>query len=162
MNQIPIAAILGLLPTIALAAEPAWQSYTNGRFGFVFSHPTQLRPGRLPENGAGLNFTDGKMSVTVQSHFLNGRTLAETWSEALQTYGPSIGYKVKRRNWFVVSGALPDGTEFYRKFYVRGDQWSEFHATYPTALKTTYDQLLERLLKGFVPFPATADTDSQP
>lgn len=151
------AALLCLLPSLVVAAEPAWQSYTNERFGFVFSHPPQLRPGRLPENGAGLNFSDGEMSVTVQSHFLNGLTLEESWNEALKSYGRSISYKVKRKDWFVVSGTLPDGIEFYRKFCVRDNQWSELHATYPAAFKDTYDPLLERLVKGFVPFATTED-----
>jgi hypothetical protein len=30
------AALLGLVASVALAEEPAWQSYTNGRFGSEF------------------------------------------------------------------------------------------------------------------------------
>ena len=64
-----LAVIAPVRPSLATAQFSAkWNTYTNERFGFCFSYPSSLEPPRTPENGAGMSFSDGRMSVTVQAH----------------------------------------------------------------------------------------------
>lgn len=147
-------ALLWILVFSQLAAAEVsshWETYTNGRFGFRFSHPSSLKPSPSPANGAGMNFSDGKMSVTVQAHY-SVTPMDEIWRDLVAQYGDSATYKAKRKSWFVISGVLPDGTEFYRKFHEGNGSWCELWATYPHALNQTYDPVIERMVKSFVPF----------
>lgn len=99
-----------------------------------------------------MTFSNGEFSVTAQGHFLHGQTLADFYREALARYGQAVTYKVMRQNWFVVSGTLPGGTEFYKRFAVQGGNWAEFTATYPAAKSAQYDPVIERMSKSFQPF----------
>jgi hypothetical protein len=139
-----------------------WNSYVNERFGFRFDYPASLKPGRIPPNGAGLNFSDGKFSVTAQGHFLNGKTLEDFYREALNSYGAEITYKVNRPTWFVVSAEQNNGFVVYKKFHVKGGNWAQFTATYPASLSAKYDPVIERMAKGFVPFLEGKNYDRVP
>jgi hypothetical protein len=150
--RLAVVALLLVWPSLATAQVSAkWNTYTNERFGFRFSHPASLKPSRAPENGAGLNFSDGRMSVTVQAHY-SFTSIDEIWRDLVAQYGGSATYKVKKKSWFVISGVLPNGTEFYRKFHEGNGSWCELWATYPHALNKTYDPVIERMVKSFVPF----------
>ena len=151
-----VAAFFGLcllscssLSAARVSAE--WDTYTNERFGFRFSYPSSLTPSRAPGNGAGMNFSDGQMSVTVQAHY-SFTPIDEIWRDLVAQYGDSATYKVKKKSWFVIYGVLPNGTEFYRKFHEGNGSWCELWATYPHALNKTYDPVIERMVKSFVPF----------
>ncbi len=151
-------AVIAHLCFFASAQADDWLAYTNMRFGFAFSHPAALKPGPGPANGAGRTFTDGKFSVTVQAHF-SMRSLDETWKQIQADYGKNATYKVKKPDWFVISGILPDGTEFYRKFHEGNGSWCELWATYPHSMNETYDPVLERMVKSFRPFLPGDDYD---
>ena len=141
------------------AAAAKWDTYVNHRFGFRFEYPASLAPGRLPENGAGRSFTDGTFSVTVQGHFMHGRTLDDFYQDALTVYGKDVTYKVKRPTWFVVSADQSNGYVVYKKFHVRGQNFAEFIATYPIGTGKKYDPVIERMAKTFVPFLEGDDYD---
>jgi hypothetical protein len=145
-----VGLLLLLVCGTALAEE--WKTYVNERFGFRFEYPVSLAPGRLPENGAGRNFTDGTFSVTAQGHFLHDRTIDDIYREALEAYGRDVTYKVKRPTWFVVSADQSNGYVVYKKFHVQGKNWAEFTATYPIGTGKKYDPVIERMAKRFVPF----------
>lgn len=146
-----LAAAL-ILSSGMLSASETWKSHTNPRFGIRVDYPAYLKPLAIAPNGSLHSFTDGSFTLTVQGHFLNGRTLEDHWKQALSDHGPSITYKVCRSTWFVVSGVRPDGTEFYRKFHVRGGGWAEFTATYPRRLNQRYDPVVAHIAKSFTPF----------
>ncbi len=151
-------SVLKILVTVALIGSTQcvkaeeWKTYTNERFGFRFEYPASLSRGRLPENGAGLNFTDGRFSVTAQAHFLNGRSIDDFYQEMLKTHGKAITYKVKKPTWFVVSAELSDGSVMYCKLHVEGENWASFEAYYPISASAKYDPIIERMARGFVPF----------
>lgn len=154
MSRIPaicFVAFLIVIPAEGLRAEE-WKTYVNQRFGFQFVYPESLKPGRTPQNGAGLNFTDGKFSVTAQGHFLNGNTIEETYQKSLKAYGTEITYKVRKPSWFVISADQSNGYVVYTKFHVQGGNWAEFTATYPIGTGAKYDPVIERMAKGFIPF----------
>ena len=159
-----VSLLVLLLSCLAVPHSCAdeWKSYVNERFGFRLDYPASLKPGRLPENGAGRNFSDGEFSVTAQGHFLNGKTLEDFYQEALNSYGGAVTYKVRRPTWFVISGERRDGAVFYKKFHAKGGNWAEFTAVYPVALGARYDPVIERMAKSFVPFLDGADYDRAP
>jgi len=72
-----------IVSSVSGARAEDWKMYVNERFGFRLAYPPSLKPGRLTANGAGLNFTDGKFSVTAQGHFLNGRSIEDFYRDSL-------------------------------------------------------------------------------
>ncbi len=141
----------------------SWETSTLTRFGVSISHPASLRrlkaaweePGFQGSISA-LNvdtLSDGKMTVTLEGFVAFQRGVFNNrWADELSRYGSQIHYKVKRNSWFVVSGVKPNGMEFYTKVWLlKGDQGFSFTATYPHALNSTYDMVLERMLGNFMP-----------
>jgi hypothetical protein len=148
-----LLALAFLIPLAAVAAEPGFKDYTNGRFGFKISYPASLVASREPDNGGGQEFhsKDKEFSVAAFGHFLVDSTLDSMWQDELKELGASITYKTKGKGWYVVSG-VKDGTEFYHKTYVQGDNVASFHITYPHAKAKQYDPIVEKIAKSFVPF----------
>ena len=138
------------------AQGEAWREYLNRRFGFRIEYPPSLEPSRPPDNGAGQEFrsADGKVSLLVQAHFLQGPsdTLEARWQADLSAYGKAIRYQRRGSDWYVISGVLPNGFEFYRRFAVQSHNWASFEITYPHAESVKYDRWVERMAKSFVPF----------
>jgi len=129
-----------------------WDIYVNKRFGFQFSHPTSMKSESAPTNGAGMNFFDGKFSVTAEAHFLVDKSFDEWWDETIKELGKAVTYKVKKTGWCTISGIKSDGTEFYFMRHVKGTNWAQFSATYPHSMNGQYDPVVERMAKEFVPF----------
>ncbi len=161
MSRISSILLVTFIITTSAQAEE-WNTYLNERFGFRFAYPKSLKPSRTPQNGAGLNFTDGKFSVTAHGHFLNGRTIEAFFQDALKAYGGAITYMVKKPSWFVVSADQSNGYVAYRKFHVQGGNWAEFTATYPIGTGAKYDPVIERMAKGFIPFLSGKEYDRAP
>ena len=67
-------ACLAIVGFATLVARPAsaqgWRTYRNPRFGTTVEYPDRFRPGRPPENGAGLGFAgpDGASFTVWGSH----------------------------------------------------------------------------------------------
>ena len=141
----------------AVAAEEAWQKYTNARFGFSVERPASLVASREPDNGAGQEFhtKNNEFSLLAHGHFLGiadqNETIETYWLQALKDAGNSVTYKRKAADWYVLSG-VKDGTEFYYKFAVKENNWAEIRITYPHAKSAKYDPWVERISKSFVPF----------
>jgi hypothetical protein len=129
-----------------------WTAYKNERFGFEFHYPEFWKAEKDVTNGAGRTFTDGTFSVTAEAHFLGAQTFDQWWTETLSKLGSSVTYKAKELNWAVVSGAGPDGLEFYLKRHVQDGNWSQFFAVYPHSMNANYDPLVATMSKKFIPF----------
>lgn len=141
---------------VLTAQGETWNEYLNRRFGFRIDYPASLESGRPPDDGAGQEFhsVDGKVSLAVQAHFLQGPsdTLEARWQKALNAYGGAITYKKKGKDWYVISGVLPNGFEYYLKFAVQGGNWASFEITYPHAERARCDPWVEQMAKSFIPF----------
>jgi serine/threonine protein kinase len=129
-----------------------WNTYTNERFGFSFGYPAILKPGILPENGAGRAFTDGVFTVVAEAHFMQSQNFDKWWDEQLKARGKDVTYKVKKSTWAVVSGIGSDGMEFYLKRHVQNGMWAQFYATYPHSMNEKYDSIVAQISKRFIPF----------
>lgn len=163
-------AIAVLCCCATYARAEGWTTSKLTRFGVELSHPVSFwrveaaweKPGFEGSISAGNTdtITDGTMSVRLQGEPGEDRGVFESrWKNDLRTRGASVSYKVKRDNWYVVSGVGPDGTEFYTKAWLLPNGGFQFEATYPHARNSTYDRVLERMLKGFRPSVTESDGD---
>jgi|688.fasta_scaffold93586_5 hypothetical protein len=149
-----------------------WVTSELTRFSVGLAHPPGFKrlkgvweePGFQGSISAGNTdtITDGSMSVTLEGQPGCDRGVFESlWKDELQTPGSSITYKVKRNDWYVVSGVKPNGTEFYHKSWLLPDGGFTFKATYPHARNSKYDPILERMLQGFRP-DVSEDVENAP
>lgn len=158
------------VPSLVSAADQdePWRIYVNERFGFLLKYPAILEAGRPPDNGAGQEFhtTDGKFSLAAQAHYLRmdfdpPDSLETRWKDDLEAYGESVKYKNKGDSWYVISGAQPNGFDFYRKVFVQGRNWVRFVITYPHSERQKYSSWVEKISEGFEPF-LEGDYDRDP
>ena len=145
------------MPGWVAASDVVWKEYVNGRFGFKIPYPASLVPQREPDNGGGRRFVskDGKVELVAHAHYIGlneGDSFHDRWNEALKEYGKSVTYKRKAATWFVISGVLPDGTEYYEKLHVQKHNYAAFKITYPHAATAVYSPWVEKIAKEFVPF----------
>lgn len=139
-----------------------WVTSELTRFSVRLTHPPSFKrlkgvweePGFQGSISAGNTdtITDGTMSVILEGQPSYDRRMFEAqWKEELQALGSSVTYKVKRDDWYVLSGVQSDGTEFYNKSWLLPQGGFTFKATYPHARNSIYDPILERMLKRFRP-----------
>ena len=64
----------------------------------------------------------------------------------------TVKRKKKGDSWFILSGVTPDGTEYYRKLFIKDSQCVTLRVTYPQAQHKKYDKWVARIEKTFVPF----------
>jgi hypothetical protein len=149
--------VLCLCPWRVVAGQgEVWKVYVNPRFGFRIDYPASLKADSPPDNGDGQAFhsPDGKVHLVASAHFLvlPDDTLETRWQAELKKYGNSVTYKKKGEGWYVISGVLPNGVEFYRKLAVQGQNCASFEITYPHRESAKYDRWVERIARSFVPF----------
>ena len=146
-EKLDLAAQAKAKEAAVAGAVDQWETYVNKRFGFQFSHPASMKSGSVLANGAGMNFSDGRFSVTAEAH-----VLSDKWAETIKELGKAVTYKVKKAGYGVISGIKSDGTEFYLMRHVKGTNWAQFSATYPHVMNEQYDPVVSRMAKEFVPF----------
>ncbi len=97
--------------------------------------------------------SDGMMTVTLRGEVGGTRDAFESrWVEDSRV--GTVSYKVKRDDWYVVSGVKTGGTEYYLKVFLLNGGIYSVYATYPHAMNASYDPVVERMLKNFWPsFP---------
>lgn len=144
-----------VLSRVAIASE--WKTEVNGRWGFSITYPGSLIPERLPANGAGRRYhsPDGKVSLAAMGSHTHPDELDESldgfWKKELTDRGDTVTYKLKKGNFYVISGVNPNGYEFYHKVFFFPTYWVEWEITYPHAEHQRYDGWVERIAREFVP-----------
>ena len=135
-----------------------WTSSKLTRFGVELNHPSSFK--RLKGAWENPNF-QGSLSAlntdSISDGVMNVKLLYESddfensWQNELKRNGSNITYKVKKNDWYVISGVKTGGIEFYRKVWLIDSWCFSFEATYPNNLNSKYDPILERMLNGFKP-----------
>ena len=154
MNSFSIVLISLALSQLALASD--WKREVNGRWGFPLAYPASLIAEAPPTDGGGRRYhsVDNEVSlVALGSHThpdLN-ETLENFWQKELAERGSTVNYKLKKNNWYVVSGVNTNGYEFYHKVFFYPTYWVEFEITYPHAQHDRYDHWVDRIAQDFVP-----------
>jgi hypothetical protein len=147
-------AVAGFGSLVAVpAAAQTWRTYTNPRFGTTIEYPGSFRPGRPPDNGAGLGFigADGASFSVWGSHNSLKHDLASL--EAFVREGRSgerVTYNQRGSNWFAISGTA-NGSIFYERHFIshRGTIVNGFAIRYPSGLRDRYDAIVTRMSQSF-------------
>lgn len=132
-----------------------WMRYVNARFGMAFPVPPGMKAQRPPENGGGQAFVsaDDKATLVIFGSFnVDGNgDLDESWKDALSNPERTITYKVKKADWYVVSGVTKNGLGFYEKYTANAKYCAGWSMSYPQADEKKYSAWIERIAKGFEP-----------
>lgn len=125
-------------------------SYKNSRFGYAISFPTNNND---YNNGDGREFSspDGFNIWVYGSNKSNSsdQSLDEIYYRELNSH-KDVTYKVKKNNWFVVSGY--DGEIiFYIKKYVGLGSTNTLLLNYPSNLRDKYYDIVTLISKSFKP-----------
>ena len=156
---LPVMKILLVLAATLLAvpfaAAEEWKTYINKKFGYSIEYPARASSNSVLETEKGRLFEipGEKYSQHVGVGSMGDKSLDEFYKITLDFYKDTkITYKVKRKDWFVVSGVNKEGEEYYYKLYRKGGQkYLSFHLRYPHAKNKTYDRYVERIAKSFKP-----------
>jgi hypothetical protein len=100
------------------------------------------------------NMSDGVMNIEFNIEY---HDLDEMWNQDLQKNHSYIHYKVKKNDWYVVSGVNSYGMVFYTKAWYIETMCVSISFLYPNKYSSKYDRLLEQMLKGFKPKLVLAD-----
>lgn len=91
-------------------------AYTSRDFGIMY--PSFMDCEFLSENGDGLAMrydSRNYMEVFGEWIFDDSVTIEKLYAEELKSPMGSISYKLKKINWFVMSGYTPEGCIYYKK-----------------------------------------------
>jgi len=126
--------------------------YRNSRFGYAISYPEAfLIPQPESLNGDGRTFSsrDGSARLTCWGAVLpDGSDIQMLYQRDLQTH-PDITYKVRRLNWYVISG-MKNHRIYYEKAIFGPDSYAAFLIEIPQSAKRTYVPIVARLSRTFV------------
>jgi hypothetical protein len=160
-----LLALAGSL-VAAPAAAQAWRTYTNPRFGTTIEYPSTFRPGRPPDNGAGLGFVaaDGASFSVYGSHNALDHDLAGLEAFVRQNFagGERVTYSARGADWFVLSGTAGDRTFYDRHLLSHGGRIvNGFQMLHPQALQRTYGPIVTRMSRS-LRAGRGADTEGNP
>jgi serine/threonine-protein kinase len=150
-----ILCLAGAGPALsAPAAAQTWRTYRNPRFGTTIEYPDRFRPGRPPDNGAGLGFTASDTasfsvygSHNALDHDIKG---LEAFVRENLTAGERITYSARGANWFVLAGVAGNDMIFYDRHLLShgGRIVNGFQMLYPSRLKALYDPIVTRMSRS--------------
>jgi len=139
-----------LLLSVAVFGQQNYNTYSNARFGYSISYPSNLlTPQGEAENGDGQVFKNNETELRVWgSNNALGRTLRQEFNANLNDYGRGVTYKTLLKNGFVISGTQK-GKIFYHKTIFNDDQFLTFTFFYPTSKRSVYDSIVSKIAKSF-------------
>ncbi|MDS1029959.1 hypothetical protein RDV78_05540 [Bacillota bacterium LX-D] len=127
-----------------------YSTYTNERFSFSMEYPSHFETAEEPANNDGRIFysPDKKAKMTVfASYNAADETLRSLYNDEIDSHS-NVTYKVKRRDWFVVSG-IDGETIFYKKIMMEDDVIYTFLLECPQDEKSYYAPIIEHIVKTF-------------
>jgi hypothetical protein len=147
------ASILLAILVFSLSAfgQNRYQTYSNARFGYSISYPSDLLvPQGESANADGQIFTgDGAEMRVFGSYSLLHETLRAEYDALLEEKGASITYKVFRNTFFVISGK-ENGRIFYQKT-MNGKEGAflTLMIEYDASKRRIYDAAVTKMVKSF-------------
>jgi hypothetical protein len=137
------------------AAQRAWITYRNERFGTTIEYPSdRFNPAEPPANGDGLRFiaADGAaFTVSAINNVLHQRlTAIETAVVKNRARGDRITHREHGPHWFALSGTRGNSI-FYSRHLLshRREIINDFEISYPAKLRGAYDPVVTRMAKSF-------------
>lgn len=131
--------------------NPKYKDYYNSRYGFFVKYPENLIIQHESENNDGIELIgdDGFNLKVYGSNDANvfNMSLNDFYKKEL-TEHKDVTYKVKKKNWFVISGY--DGEFiFYIKKYVGNGSTNTLFLKYPSNLRDKYYDVITVISKSF-------------
>src|SRR5205085_12577031 len=100
----------------------------------------------------------GEFNVEAEVQLDSGKeneTLESRMQKEINLLPGTAKHKKKGDSWLLLSGVTPDGTEYYRKLFIKDSHCVTLRVKYPQAQHKKYDQWVARIEKTFVPFAVT-------
>jgi len=136
--------------------EEGWNTCSTPKTQFVLQIPASLIHSTAPTaTGCSFQTPDGEFNVEAVAQpdsGTEGETLESRMQKEIDLLSGTVKHKKKGDTWFILSGVTPDGTEYYRKLFIKDSQCVTLRVTYPQAQHKKYDQWVARIEKTFVPF----------
>jgi hypothetical protein len=155
VNYKLLAAILIMsLSFLAQGQLPTYKTYSNARFGYSISYPSNLlTPQGESTNGDGQKFRSGDGSAELIVYGSNNaldRTLRGLYGEARTANDSNfkVTYEILKPNWFVVSG-IDNGKVFYQKTLLKQGVIKTFRMEYDEAVKQKWDPITTKIAQSF-------------
>ena len=140
----------------ALAGEPGWEVYENGRFGYEIEHPDFLKVVQESDNGDGvvLASSDGSCELRVWGSY----NVMEDTLEGLLDFNVT---SAEERGWKVVEGSKNVGEDSFAVSFrdgefcveergiLKGDVTAGFQLRYPASESEKFGPVLERVTASF-------------
>jgi len=155
LSTVAVAFVLAAAPA---AADDAWHTYQNDRYGTTIDYPASFKPLPPPDNDDGRKFesADGASFAVFAAYNALDFDLAKYRDFILKNLdaGEVVTYQAQGRangnDWFVISGTKGDAI-FYERHLLshRGEMTEGFVMSYPAALKQAYDPIVARMAKSF-------------
>jgi hypothetical protein len=150
-----VVGVTAVRPSAQALGGEEIATYTNKRYGFTLSYPTAHFKPQEPLSEEGRVWVSHDGSARLLAGALpntDGMSLQDYRKFVLeQSYpGASVDYAPVRDTWFVVSG-MRDGTIFYERvtFTCGGRRINSWAMLYPTAERSLYDRLVERVARSY-------------
>jgi hypothetical protein len=141
--------------TSASAAPQDWRTYTDPVHGARALFPSHLFSPAEPEAGEpGVAFLsgDGHARLAFAAWKNSARLTPGAYKKTMLRKGDYsvLTYQPRGRNWFVLSGYRGDKIYYQKVIYsCRGSVISAFAISYPTAQRTLFDPVVERMEDHF-------------
>ena len=145
-----ILALIFLLTSFPVFAQ-SFASYTNGRYGFSISYPSDFRMDPSPENDDGRRFTNNQgVSINVfgSNNVLDGSI--QTTLESLKGELDHITYRTKGHNWFVISGYKGQEVLYIKVFLGKGAS-NQVWIQHPKTLTQQFSAATSKIVASFKP-----------
>jgi hypothetical protein len=135
-----------------------YEHYTNARYCFEVDGPAEVRSLGESFNGDGTTWRTGDETEEVVA--FGGHAMKElhsdidtTWAGAIAedpSGGSKVTYKVREKDFFVVSGTSDGGKRiFYSRYMYRAGEFAAFTVQYPATEREVVGRLVERMTKTF-------------
>ena len=148
-----LLALLVCLSMVSVAAGQDWQRYENARFGYVLEVPPGFVGQGEPANGDGQVFDGGPgRELRAYGGFALGGFEREVLRriELARDNGLAVTYEVVTPNWASYSGTRGGRIVYARAIAIcGGDALAMFELTYPSAERSRFDPLIDRLVGAF-------------
>jgi hypothetical protein len=132
-------------------AQSNWTKY-NVQFGGEVELPSDFKKGVLVASGTLQWFESIKypeIEITIESFGTGTEAeLDKTYKDDLKSFN-GIVYKVKKNNWFVISGVNEDKNIFYNKSIIKNGVQFHLRITYPEKHKTYMNKILSKISNSF-------------
>ena len=134
-----------------VSAQTNWAKY-KVQYGGEVELPSEFEKGISVASGTLQWFECAKhpeIEITIESFGVGNETeLKQTYEDDLVRF-KGITYKVKKANWYVISGVNEDNNIFYNKSVIKNGIQFHLRITYPEKDKTYMDKILSKTSNSF-------------